>query len=54
MPEQARQAPTMQQYAQLWKGGLPDAPWWLAEHGCVQSDQFAGLSYSRVPEQGLA
>lgn len=30
---QAGQLPAMQQYVQLWKGGLPDAPSWLAEHG---------------------
>lgn len=33
MRVQARQTPAMQPYAQLWKGGLPDAPGWLAEHG---------------------
>jgi methyltransferase (TIGR00027 family) len=29
----ARRLPTMAQYTALWKGGLPDAPGWLAEHG---------------------
>ncbi len=30
---QARQTPAMQQYTKLWKGGLPDAPGWLAANG---------------------
>ena len=29
----ARQIPAMQQYTSLWKGGLGDAPGWLAGHG---------------------
>jgi methyltransferase (TIGR00027 family) len=33
MRAQARRSPTMQPYARLWKGGLPDAPSWLAGHG---------------------
>jgi methyltransferase (TIGR00027 family) len=33
MREQARATPVMAGYAALWKGGLPDAPGWLAEHG---------------------
>jgi methyltransferase (TIGR00027 family) len=33
MRAQARRSPTMQPYARLWKGGLPDAPGWLAGHG---------------------
>jgi len=33
MRAQAGQLPAMQQYVRLWKGGLPDAPGWLAEHG---------------------
>ncbi len=33
MRAQAGQLPAMQQYVGLWKGGLPDAPGWLAEHG---------------------
>lgn len=33
MRAQARQLPAMHQYVQLWKGGMPDAPGWLAEHG---------------------
>jgi methyltransferase (TIGR00027 family) len=32
MREQARTIPVMAGYAALWKGGLPDAPRWLAEH----------------------
>jgi methyltransferase (TIGR00027 family) len=30
---QARTAPAMAEYTALWKGGLPGAPGWLAEHG---------------------
>jgi hypothetical protein len=33
MRGQARTTPAMAGYAALWKGGLPDAPGWLAEHG---------------------
>ncbi len=33
MRAQAGQLPAMQQYVGLWKGGLQDAPGWLAEHG---------------------
>jgi len=33
MSAQAGQLPAMQQYVGLWKGGLQDAPGWLAEHG---------------------
>jgi methyltransferase (TIGR00027 family) len=33
MREQARATPAMAEYAALWRGGLPDAPGWLAEHG---------------------
>jgi O-methyltransferase involved in polyketide biosynthesis len=33
MREQARRTPAMAVYTALWKGGLPDAPGWLAEHG---------------------
>jgi len=29
----ARQIPAMRQYTSLWKGGLGDAPGWLAGHG---------------------
>ena len=29
----ARQAPAMAAYSALWKGGLPDTPGWLADHG---------------------
>jgi methyltransferase (TIGR00027 family) len=29
----ARQLPTMAEYTALWRGGLPNAPGWLAEHG---------------------
>ncbi len=32
MREQARTTPAMAEYTALWKGGLPDAPDWLAEH----------------------
>ncbi len=32
MRARAGQLPAMQQYVQLWRGGLPDAPSWLAEH----------------------
>lgn len=33
MRRDAGKMPTMRQYAGLWKGGLPDAPGWLAAHG---------------------
>jgi methyltransferase (TIGR00027 family) len=33
MRQQARATPTMNEYAALWKGGLPDPPGWLAGHG---------------------
>jgi methyltransferase (TIGR00027 family) len=29
----ARRLPSMEQYTSLWKGGLGDAPGWLASHG---------------------
>jgi len=29
----ARQIPAMRRYTSLWKGGLGDAPGWLAGHG---------------------
>jgi len=29
----AAQVPAMRQYAELWKGGLADAPGWLTSHG---------------------
>jgi methyltransferase (TIGR00027 family) len=31
--ERARTMPAMAEYTALWKGGLPDPPGWLAEHG---------------------
>jgi methyltransferase (TIGR00027 family) len=31
--DRAAQLPAAAQYAQLWQGGLPDAPDWLAAHG---------------------
>jgi hypothetical protein len=33
MREQARTAPSISEYAAPWKGGLPEAPAWLAQHG---------------------
>jgi methyltransferase (TIGR00027 family) len=33
MRDQARTMPAMAEYAALWRGGLPDAPGWLTEHG---------------------
>lgn len=33
MRAKAGPLPAMQQYVRLWKGGLPDAPGWLEEHG---------------------
>ena len=51
MQAQARQSPAMQQYVQLWKGGLPDAAGWLAEHGWVpEVSQRAAVatSYGRA------
>jgi methyltransferase (TIGR00027 family) len=33
MREQAHMTPALRQYAAMWKGGLPDAPGWLAEQG---------------------
>ncbi len=50
--ERADQAPTMQQYAKLWTGGLPDAQGWLGRHGWrTQLDDRASVSatYGRAP-----
>jgi len=50
--DRADQAPTMQQYAKLWKGGLPDAQGWLGRHGWrTQLDDRASVSatYGRAP-----
>src|SRR5262249_6419953 len=33
MRARTRHLPAMAEYTALWKGGLPDAPAWLAEHG---------------------
>jgi len=52
MRDEARRAPAMQQYAQLWKGGLPDAPRWLAEHGWraeVRDRAAVTVDYGRTP-----
>jgi methyltransferase (TIGR00027 family) len=38
----ARQLPRMQKYVSLWKGGLGDAPGWLAGHGW--RPEFHGLA----------
>jgi len=42
----------MQQYAKLWKGGLPDVQGWLGRHGWrTQLDDRASVSatYGRAP-----
>ena len=57
MRVQARQTPTMQQYARLWKGGLPDAPRWLAEHGWrsqVRDRAAVAAGYGRVQSEASA
>jgi methyltransferase (TIGR00027 family) len=54
MRTQARQTPAMQQYTKLWKGGLPDAPGWLAENGWepqLHDRATVALSYGR-PQAG--
>ena len=51
MRAQAGQAPMMQQYAQLWRGGLPNATRWLAEHGWhpeVHDAAALAASYGRI------
>ncbi len=51
MRARARQAPTMAQYAQLWKGGLPDATGWLIGHGWrpqLHNRAAAAASYGRA------
>lgn len=58
MRAQARQTPAMQQYAHLWKGGLPDASRWLAAHGWdpkVHDRSAVATDYGRpqaVPSAG--
>jgi hypothetical protein len=44
----------VQQYTKLWKGGLPDAPGWLAENGWepqLHDRATVALSYGR-PQAG--
>ncbi len=51
MRAQARQAPAMQQYVQLWKGGLPNAARWLADHGWapeISERAAVATSYGRT------
>jgi methyltransferase (TIGR00027 family) len=50
--ERARLLPAVAQYAALWKGGLPDAPDWLAAHGWrLRTDGLAAVAarYGRAP-----
>ncbi|SDY90669.1 Leucine carboxyl methyltransferase [Modestobacter sp. DSM 44400] len=57
MRAQAWQAPAMQQYVQLWKGGLPDATRWLAEHGWtpeVSERAAVATSYGRIQPEPSA
>jgi methyltransferase (TIGR00027 family) len=42
MTARARQIPAMRTYTSLWKGGLADAPRWLADHGW--RTEFHGLA----------
>ena len=54
MRAQARQTPAMQKYTKRWKGGLPDAPGWLAENGWepqLHDRATVALSYGR-PQTG--
>jgi methyltransferase (TIGR00027 family) len=54
MQTQARQTPAMQRYTKLWKGGLPEAPGWLAENGWepqLHDRATVSLRYAR-PQAG--
>jgi methyltransferase (TIGR00027 family) len=56
MTATARQLPSMRQYTSLWRGGLDDAPGWLAGHGWrPEFHRLAALGRSyRRPVPGTA
>jgi methyltransferase (TIGR00027 family) len=56
MRARAHAAPETQEHAGLWKGGLPDAPAWLVQHGwqaTLHSRVHVAEQYGR-PEVGAS